>query len=170
MAAIIIGTEPINRGDTPTITWTHVEASNPANDTGEITSVEIWLATAGVAVEVATFVHEGANVLSTRDIEAIGAVAHGSKQTASGLHMTVVTGDHIGIYGTSGTIEMDNAGGTGRWESPTGDDYIPCGSVGFAYYAGAIISLKGLGATLEVGGAGGGSGGVIGGGAAALLL
>lgn len=140
---IDIGAEAIDRALPWGVSSTAVEQSNPANGTGAITSVEVWFASNGSNVEVATFDEGASNVLSTRDSETLGSVTAGSKQTFSGLDMDVETGDYLGLYGTAGNIERTNSGGTGIWYK-TGDQ-IPCTSETFTDYSGRIISLYGEG-------------------------
>lgn len=146
MAVIDVGAAVIDRGSYSAVTATRIEGSNAANDTGTIAKVEMWFKLpAGENVEVATFIHEGSNVFSTRDSEAIGDVPVGSKQTFTGLDMDVATGDYIGIYGTAGYIERDSSGGVGYWY--TAGDQISCTSVTFTWSADNIMSLYGEGET-----------------------
>lgn len=149
MAVIDVGCEARDRPSQATTTYTMVPTANPANDTGKITSVEIWMYSTGSNVEVATFIHAGSNVLSTRDRETLGSVTAGSKQTFSGLDMDVQTGDYIGCHGTAGSIEYTN-NPSDLW-SKSGD-YIPCTSETFPFVTiNRAISLYGIGATPPVG-------------------
>lgn len=148
MAVITIGSAAIDRAASTAIVWTRVGKGGSADGTGEIDTVEIYLLASGTAVEVATFIDKGSNVLSTRDTEAIGAVNGGSKQTFSGLTMDVVTGDYLGIYGTTGSIQLDTSG-DGYWYQ-TGD-YIPCTDVTFTFSASRTISLYGTGEEVAAG-------------------
>lgn len=150
MAVIDIGAAAIDRGTSTGITGsTVVEGSNPANNTGKINTVEMWLNVAGTGIEVATFIHAGSNVLSTRDYEYIGSVAAGSKQTFTDLDMSVTTGDYIGICGTAGTVEEELTGGVGMWYKY--GDQIPCTSITFSFFANYILSLYGTGTTVVIG-------------------
>ena len=88
MGAIDVGVEAFD--GTNHRTQTAVGKTNPANDSGTISYVETWLDQAGT-VEVASFSASGDN-MTTRDSENLGAVASGSKQTFSGLDMTIVSG------------------------------------------------------------------------------
>ena len=144
MAPITIGAAAIDRTKYGAITSTIVGKEGAASGSGKINSVEIWLDVDywdGADVEVATFIDEGSNVLSTRGSELLGDVAKGSKQTFSGLDMDVVAGDYLGIYGTAGLIEQDWTGGEGLWYLV--DDRIPCSSVTFNWLADRTISLYG---------------------------
>ena len=143
---ITIGAPVINRNSTFGTGITSVVKDNPANDTGTIDTVEMWLVDACTGVEVATFIDEGSNVLSTRDSEAIGAVSSGSKQTFTGKDMDVAAGDYIGIHGSAGgKIETTRSGGAGIWYQI--GDYIPASSVTFETLDAWICSLYGTGAT-----------------------
>lgn len=145
--AIDIGAPATNRG-TSLANWTIVNKSNPANETGKITSVEIWCNVNLVNCEVATFFVVSGNNLSTRDTHTIGGVTAGSKQTFSGLDITVQTGDYLGIYYTGGNVECDSSGGSGIWYGITAD-YIPCTNQAFTSNSTYVISLYGTGTTEE---------------------
>ena len=112
MTAIDVGSAAINRATTSTANYTIVLLDNPANETGKITSVEIWAASNITGCKVATFSGSGTTYTS-RDFETIGAVTSGSKQTFTGLDIDVVAGDFIGSYIATGGIERDTGGGGG---------------------------------------------------------
>lgn len=144
MAAITIGTTPVNRGTSFGVV-TLIELSNPAGDSGTINTVEIWASSNLSNCEVATFFNVSGNNYSTRDSAALGAVTAGSKQTFSGLSITCQTGDYIGIYYTAGSIERDTSGGSGvMWAA---GDQIPCTNKAFSASASNIISLYASGTT-----------------------
>lgn len=144
MADIDIGSAAIDRSTFAEATWTIIDKNNPANASGTIISVQIYAVSGNdlADCEVATFIDEGSSVYSTRDTETIGAVTSGSVQTFPGLDMSVATGDYIGIYFSSGLVELDTSGA--GWELKIGDN-IPCSSVTFAFYADRTMSLYGEG-------------------------
>lgn len=142
---IDIGAAAINRSFSGGGDITLVNKTNPANDSGIIDTIEMWINTQIVNCEVATFYVVSGNNLSTRDTHAIGTVTAGSKQTFTGLNISVQAGDYIGIRFSSGYIEKDNSGGDGLW-SVEGDK-IPCTNVSFSLGEGNIISLYGTGTT-----------------------
>jgi len=146
VAVITIGAPAIGRTDSANLVSTYIGKDGPADGTGEITSVEIWLFLS-CDVSVATFIDEGSNVFSTRDSEDLGTIADGSKQTASGLHMDVVENDYLGIARTGGYgyIERDEAGYAGIWWEE--GEHIPCSSLEFGFVTTDAISLYGTGAT-----------------------
>ncbi|MBA7624194.1 hypothetical protein ES703_31601 [subsurface metagenome] len=99
--------------------YTRIGKENPANADGEITSCEIWLSSKSDVADVwvGTFSASG-DVLTVRDSESIGDIATGSKQTASGLEITVETGDYFGCFDKNDAtvrIEFDLSG-AGVWE------------------------------------------------------
>jgi hypothetical protein len=147
MADIDIGAPAIDRPNDLPSGYTLVSWENPANDDGTITSVEIWATGSGNMqdCEVATFIDEGGNVLSTRDSETIGTVLIGSKQTFSGLDMDVQTGDYIGMYFSAGRVEATISGGTGIWYKS--GDHIPCSSETYSSGSNYTLSLYGEGET-----------------------
>lgn len=145
MIVIDIGSPAINRA----YGWDHrtiVAQTNPANESGTITSVEIWANTNMTGVEVATFYVVSGNNLSTRDTHAIGDVTGGSKQTFSGLSIDVQVGDYIGMWYATGELEVDVTGGTGVW-AVSDIDLIPCTNHTFTSYASYAFSLYGTGET-----------------------
>jgi len=145
---IDIGMPAINRALYWTYNYTVVARANPANESGKITSIEIWANVSLVNCKVATFYEGASNVLTTRDWELIGDVPSGSKQTFS-VNLDVQTGDYIGIYFTGGRIERDTAGISDNWYKA--GDQIPCTDVTFSVDTGDIISLYGTGVTVAVG-------------------
>jgi len=147
MALIDIGSAAEDRAFDGTFGYTRVDKANPANETGTITSIEIWAGTSLENCEVATFFVVSGNFLSTRDTHTIGAVTGGSKQTFSGLSLDVQAGDYIGIYFTAGTLDQGEAG-VGLWYIQS--DEIPCVNTEFSWYGEGEISLYGTGATVGV--------------------
>jgi hypothetical protein len=145
--AIDVGSAAIN-GDTTSILATLVSRDNTANETGVITSVEIWAETNLANCEVATFDEGASSILTTRDTEAIGSVTADSKQTFV-VNLTVSTGDMIGIYFSSGSMDITgDAGAVGTYY--LAGDQIPCTGADFSLYGPAPmkrVSLYGTGAT-----------------------
>jgi hypothetical protein len=80
-----------------------IAGANPAVSSGTLTSVELWFATNATGVKVATFSKVGA-VFTPRAVATIGNVTAGSKQTFA-VSLAVQTGDYIGLYFATGTIE-----------------------------------------------------------------
>lgn len=152
MAAIDIGPGATDRGSVFGAGSTLISKDNPANDTGTLTSFELWFTVGqdGVGVKAGTF-HGAATEYTSRDVETIGAVAGGSKQTFSGLDCDVTTGDFAGIYYSGGQIELCTAGCSGSgFHSKAGDQF----GAGQQTYAASLdydISIYGTSAIPAVG-------------------
>ena len=144
---IDMGHLAINRNDYGNYGITRVDKLNPSNADGEITSVEIYVNTAMTGVEVATFYVVSGNNLSTRDHVNIGSLSVGYRQI--NVNLEVKKGDYIGIYFTSGRIDINNAGSNGYWY--IAEDHIPCINIAFnpTPDPGLELSLRGTG-TAEV--------------------
>jgi len=113
---------------------TGVNIGNPANGSGSLASMELWFNTDGSGVKCGTF--SGADrYFTSRDVEVIGDVTSGSKQTFSGLDCAVGTGDYLGVYWDSGRLERDNLGQDG-WYYIDGDQF----GQGEVYYPNAYKS------------------------------
>lgn len=151
MAAIDIGAAATDRdGYYYYHNNTLVEKDNPANDSGSITSCEIWVNYKAGTIDtwVGTFSASG-NDLTCRDSESIGDIPVGSKQTISGLSITVVTGDYFGCHdkGSSNVkIEKDDVGGVGVWRF-LGECIDPSDSETFTWASSWVFSLYGEGET-----------------------
>ncbi len=145
MAAIDIGPGAIDRGSLAG-TNTIIDEANPANETGIITSAELWAASALTGCMVGAFYTTGANQLKCRASTTIGDVPAGSKQTFSGLSIDVVTSDYIGVYFAGGQVEMDTSGGTGIWYF-SGQQSDPSDEAVYTYLQDYAISIYGIGET-----------------------
>lgn len=125
-------------------TYTYLDSGNPANDTGTITSFELWMGTNAAGVKVGTFSGSGTTYTS-RDVETIGNVTAGSKQTFSGLSCSVSSGDICGWYLASGSFEFDATGGTSSYYKA--GDQFGTGAQSYVAQAGYRMSLYGIGTT-----------------------
>ena len=146
--AIDIGLEAINRLASWSISArTLVGKDNPANGTGTITDVDVWLdLSVSSDVWFGTFSAAG-NVLTCRDSESVGAVASGSKQSFSGLDIDVTTGDYLGAHSKSGTVFLDTTtigDGFADFWYYLGEVIDPTDSQTFSVASGAGISLYGI--------------------------
>ena len=122
MAAIDVGNAAIDRATESTEGATYIDLANPANLSGKITSIELWFnGITATGVKVGTFSGSGGQYTS-RDVATIGNVTSGSKQTFSGLSINVVAGDFIGIFFSSGGLELDTTGGSGVYNK-LGDQF-----------------------------------------------
>ena len=123
---IDVGMPAINRG-TNAGGATIFNVGNPANSTGRISTVQIYLETNCTNVEIATFFEVSSGYYSTRDNVALGNQSAG--YSSHNVDLEVQVGDYIGMYASSGNYEYDSTGFNGV-RSVFGD-YIPCTNVAF---------------------------------------
>ena len=109
--AIDIGSGATDRGTTNTGGYTAIDLANPANANGVLTSVEFWFGTDATGVKVGTF-YGTAPDFTPRSVATIGNVTSGSKQTFTGLSISVQTGDYLGFFSTTGDIDYELTGGS----------------------------------------------------------
>ena len=146
--AIDIGSEVINRATRPSAAgYTLIFKANPANHSGKLTSFELWFDISqgnATGVKVGTFFGSGTSYTS-RDVESIGNVTAGSKQTFTGRNCLVEIGDFIGIYYATGDIEFDQDPGGANNYFKVGDQF----GTGEQTYAGftGLASIYGTGST-----------------------
>lgn len=141
--AIDIGNAASDRGSSAPANFTWLVADNPANLTGVLTSVEVWAGSDITGFKVGTFFILPSGQYQCRDVETIGAVTSGSKQTFS-VTLNVAKGDVIGCYFSTGTIDREDAGGNSLVSS-SGVDAAVVG-VSEAYSGGTrLLSLYATG-------------------------
>lgn len=136
-----IGAEPTNRYSTIGI-YTMVNKTGKALYSGTIKNVGIWANKTLYNCEVATFYVVSGNNLSTRDTQTIGTVTASSAKEYL-VNLDVQAGDYIGMYYTSGKMEVSTSGGDGLWYL-SGQDGIPCVNRTFSFSNGYVISLGGV--------------------------
>jgi len=148
--AIDIGSPAIDRTNWYGEYMTFIEMGNPANETGKITSVEIYAYSAMSGVKVAIFYRPDPDnypaYFTARNNETIGNVALGYNQFE--VNLDVVVGDFIVLYWTAGGIEKDSSGGSGAYFKV--GDQTGCSNTEFTLEPNCVLSLYGTGTT-EVG-------------------
>ena len=140
---IDVGPGATDRASNESALYTYIVKTNSANAIGITDTFEIWANTNMTGCECALFYVVSGDNLSTRDSEAIGNVTAGSKQTFTGLSMTTVTGDYLGVYFLTGTIDEVTSGGGGIWYE--GADRIPCVNNAFGTVASWEMSIYATG-------------------------
>ncbi|MBA7715097.1 hypothetical protein ES703_124137 [subsurface metagenome] len=143
VADIDIGAIPIDRGAREISGRTQVDKNNPANASGILHTVKIYLADYTEGIVVGTFYTTNGNTLKCRDSEAIGAL-EGGKHTLTDLSITVVEGDYIGCYFTFGSLDASDSGFAGLWHVE-GEHIDPNDEATYELLAGDAISLYGYG-------------------------
>jgi len=135
-------------------TW--INGANPANESGKITTIEIY-AQNGYPLSncsVGTCYLESGTNFTTRDYEKVsngageGVVTAGSKQTFT-VDLDVETGDYLCIqfdYDDGGRIESTTSGTSWRIVTPL---QLPTDDATFTESSNTTLSLYGTGATEE---------------------
>lgn len=133
--AIDVGAACTNRGTYQGgSSRTFVERSNPANGTGTIDYVCMYVVqcTTPTDVDIASFSASG-NTLTTNGSITVSIPSAGQKIYNAPGDFTafgISTGEYIGGYLPSNVfLEADNSGGTGIWYA-TGD-HVPCTDIAF---------------------------------------
>ena len=142
--AIDIGSPAINRDSYHNLTdVTNVVKANPANGTGKITTVQIYLVLACTNVTIAIFSADGNN-LTARDSVFLGNLTYGFIERE--VNLDVEEGDYIGIHCDTGRID-DVWSGLGYWWKS--GDQTSCVDTAFDLQTNRTMSLYGIGATEE---------------------
>ena len=144
MTVIDIGPGAEERASQGAPGYTQISKTNPANETGVITTIEVWVSTLIAGAKVATFFNVSGNNLTARDSAVIGNLSPG-KQTISGLNLHVQAGDYLGFYNASGTIKIGAPVGSGRWYKM--GDYTTCVNTTFTSSTTSDYAIGGSGNT-----------------------
>jgi hypothetical protein len=126
------------------IPYTRIERTNPANETGVLTSLFIEVSADVTGLKIGTF---DPSTLIVRDFVDIGNLATG-EHTISDITCDVVAGDYIGTYFTSGLLASNEAGiGTDAYSG----DGFDGNSHSYTFYGGYQVSVGGSGETGAIG-------------------
>lgn len=141
MAFIDIGNPAIVRPGNIGCANTKIDINNPANASGTIVSVEIYVQETLYNVEIAIFEEVSANHFTVRSHSGnLGSKSVGKKVFEVSLE--VQQGDYIGIWYTSGKIKAGDVEGSTKYWSKVGDN-IPCTNAYFNLQGYRQISLWG---------------------------
>ena len=121
---------------------TYVDLNNPANADGNLDTMEIWPYGNLQALVIGTFSGSGTSY-NDRDYESIGDATSGSKQTYTGKSCDVITGDFLGCYYVTGTVERDTTGSSGVYYK-SGNQF-GTGAQTYVLIAGDAISIYATG-------------------------
>jgi len=147
---IDVGADAIDRSGALSRDYTHINRNNSSNDSGTLDTVEVYFDNSTAeSVEVATFFLVSSSNYSTRGNVPLGNISPGSKQTITGLSISIETGDYIGVYFADSSspyskIECNTTSGARDYRS---GDCIPCTNQSFSGATGTI-SLYGTGETV----------------------
>jgi len=106
-------------------TW--LDLHNPANDSGIIDTVEIWVQTTTDNTKVGMFYNTGGSNYKCRSAATLGPVASGAKRTFTELELTVEAGDVIGVWNDGGAMGQITTGGTHVCRSDDNTDHMTPG-------------------------------------------
>lgn len=141
---LYIGSEAIDRPTYWSPNYTLISKDGPADGSGTIKTIEIWVYTELAGLIVGTFYTTNGNTFKCRDSEAIpGSIFPGSKVTKE-ITVAVETGDYIGCFFTGGGIERDAQGYAGLWYK-SGEYIDPGDEATYVMASGDTISLYGIG-------------------------
>ncbi len=150
-ATEIVGTTPISRNSSYTVTNTVINLAHPSPVSGSVRQVELYVHTGMTGVKIGTFYKVGGDYppsngyYTCRDWQSIGDLSTGLQSFE--ITLTIHAGDFIGIYGTAGAISVDY--GFNEEESAIrsvgGGDKIPCTNEEFEPTANTyILSIRGI--------------------------
>lgn len=114
MAIITIGPAAINRASITASGNTVLDLANPANASGTITSIDIYVATRTTTTQVGIFyLVSGSQYKCRSATAALGSLAAGLNTI--NVSLAVEAGDVIGIYHTGGGIDRADTGGSSAY-------------------------------------------------------
>lgn len=143
MSVITIGDTNNNGYGSYPASWTTLTTVNPANFTGIITEITVYISSATNNVKIGTFYLSGGKY-TCRDYRTFSFLDVG-KNTLTGLNIAVVTGDLIGVGGGSSGYGWMNSTVSGSRLYYLGDAFS--GSFSFSSAAGQSIAASGIGTT-----------------------
>jgi hypothetical protein len=145
--SIDVGDPSIERANYMSSGFTRMSKGNPANGDGTLTTIEVWCHFQTMGGTIAgTFYNVSGTTYKCRDSTLLGDITHGSNQVIdiSADPITVVTGDMIGQYYTSGSIEKSDSGGSGHWWAG-GEHIDPDDEAVYGSIDNSAISMYGTG-------------------------
>lgn len=146
MPNIDVGNAAINRASSSGTGTTRLDLGNPANATGLITTITVYVASEITTAKIGLFYLTTGTTYVCRSSYTTGVLAVGLN-TLSGLSLAVVLGDVIGIYHDTGGIDAAASGGNdaykiGEYADP-GDSasYTTGGTVIYSLYGDGIAYI-----------------------------
>jgi hypothetical protein len=116
-STIDVGNGTFDGDGTRANNYTCIDGGNAANATGVLTSFSIWLATSNTdnSLVMGTFYYNGTvGHYRSRDSENnFGNISNASAATFTGRNCDVTSGDFLGEYLVTGTVEASSTGGSG---------------------------------------------------------
>lgn len=142
---IYMGMDAVNRASATEIGYTYILKDNPANATGKVTSIQMYVDSwqSSNTVTVATVYEVNTDTFTTRDWEYVYPSASGLNTLTVDLDVT--EGDYLAIY--SGTIKIDmvTSGNSGYWRTTKFKGAHNLSSTTATYNSGGTISVCAMG-------------------------
>ena len=120
---------------------TGIFLNNPANTSGTITNINIYLRGAVTGLKIGTFYGSGSSY-TLRDYNTIGSLGVGIHEL-TGLNINVQSGDFIGAYYTTGLLSVATSGYAGIY-GKSGDSFIESGPQSYTLQSGYGGSIYGF--------------------------
>lgn len=151
MAAIDIGPGATTLSSTlfDASAYTILNNKNPANDTGTLTSFEMYLVGNATGLKMGTF-YGSSSSWTNRDYENIGTCTGGSKQTFTGKNCEVETDDILGYVIEANVTFYYQTDATYTTYYKSGD-YFGAGTQTYGVSTGQLRSMYATGETSESG-------------------
>lgn len=149
MAAISVGPAASDRANATVAGNTVLDLANAADGTGTIDTITIYVASQITTAKVGLFYLSGGTTYVCRSSYTTGVLTTGLN-TLTGLSLAVNSGDFIGIYHATGTVDRADSGGTSAYVVGEYADAGDSASYTTASQA-RIISVHGAGTTAAVG-------------------
>lgn len=140
-AAIDVGSACSNRALTVGSGYTRMVILNPANLTGTLTNVCIFVNSAISGLKIGIFEHVSSNDYKCTAVHTEGNAGTGEQNIA--VSMAINAGDLIGCYFTGGAYDRDSGGNGYKWAA--GDKIILNATNTFSIASNNTISLYGTG-------------------------
>jgi|WetSurMetagenome_2_1015567.scaffolds.fasta_scaffold190562_2 hypothetical protein len=149
MATIAVGPAASNRASTTATGNTVLDLANPADGTGTIDTITIYVASQITSAKIGIFYLSSGTTYVCRSSYTTGVLTTGLN-TLTGLSLAVQNGDFIGIYHATGGVDRADSGGTSAYVA---GEYADAGDSASYTTSGQarIISVHGAGTTAEVG-------------------
>lgn len=141
--AIDVGDPCINRSSSRTGSYTRILKGNPANATGTLTNICLFVQNDSASnVFVGTFHNDSGTLFTCKSVVEVGALVDGVNNKA--VSLAIAEGDYIGVYGGSTDWEADTSGGDGYWYN-NGNEVVLDEQNDFTLASGYLISVYGTG-------------------------
>lgn len=144
---IDVGSAAINGATTASSGTTKINKQNPANASGYINEIQLYVGTALTECYVGVFYLNSSNVFTARASYYIGSAATGLNTVSYNHMLRIYAGDYIGIYYATGALKADISTGEGYWY--LSGNQTACSNATFTLYStdNFALSLYGTGLT-----------------------